>query len=274
MRVKLDIPIGPHTIRLTTEAIVSLSDKAGIDPRYTLALYSAVLGAVTGGIGWGLGAAMSGGLTAFGTSLAMASGEGRQITRKVAKEFFVDVVGMSPRSAYTAASITVSTAIAAGIQMLGSAANSMRKSMIAQSKLDPRNSSGTSAGHRGDGFKLGGGRYNPADPNAPPSPLGGTQGKQGSLFGLPYKPGSFQDALVEAYAGPHDYLNRWFGYDAAGNIQQSTSALENGFRGTMNAANVVVATPFAAAGSFPDGTTLSIGATGLVVDHGKFIEER
>ena len=97
------------------------------------------------------------------------------------------------------------------------------------------------------------------------------------MFGIPYKPGSWQDGLIEAYAGPHDYLNSLFARDynaATGNIRQGLSAFERGVAGTMNAADVVIATPFAAAGSLPDGTTLSIGASGLVVDHGKFIEER
>lgn len=63
-----------ETIPQTTKAIASLSEKAGIDPRYPLALYSATLGAFTGGIGWGAGAALSGAVTSFATSLAMDSG--------------------------------------------------------------------------------------------------------------------------------------------------------------------------------------------------------
>ena len=119
-----------ETIPLTTQAIVSLSNAAGVDPKYSLAAYSAVLGAVTGGIGWGLGAAISGGLTSFGTSLAMDTGEGRQLTRKVAKEFFMDVVGMSPQAAYTAASITVSTGIAIAISSIGNATRNLYKQFV------------------------------------------------------------------------------------------------------------------------------------------------
>ena len=104
-------------IPLTTGAIIHLSERAGIDPRYPLAAYSAVVGAFTGGIGWGMGAAISGAATSFGTSLAMDTGTGRQITRKVAKEFFMDVVGMSPQAAYTAASIVVSTGVSIGISL-------------------------------------------------------------------------------------------------------------------------------------------------------------
>ena len=111
-----------ETVPATTNAIVKLSDKAGVDPRYPLALYSAVTGAFTGGIGWGVGAAISGALTSGATSLAMDTGTGRHITQKVAKEFFMDVVGMSPQAAYTAASITVSTGISAALQATSAAA--------------------------------------------------------------------------------------------------------------------------------------------------------
>ena len=72
---------------------------------------------------------------------------------------------------------------------------------------------------------------------------------------------------------PHDYLNSRWAYDASGNIRQGMSGLERGFGQALNATDVVVATPFAAAGSVPPETALSIGSTGLVVDHGKFIEE-
>ncbi|MCK5180633.1 MAG: RHS repeat-associated core domain-containing protein, partial [Candidatus Omnitrophica bacterium] len=50
------------------------------------------------------------------------------------------------------------------------AASLMRSKMVQQSRLDPRNSSGKSAGFKGDNFKLGGGRYDPVHPNGNPSP--------------------------------------------------------------------------------------------------------
>jgi RHS repeat-associated protein len=98
-------------IPATTKAIVKLSDKAGIDARYPLALYAGITAALSGGIGSGVSMAIYQGSLAYGSSLALASGEGRQITQKVAKEFFMDVVGMSPRSAYAAANFTISTGI-------------------------------------------------------------------------------------------------------------------------------------------------------------------
>lgn len=119
-----------ETIPATTKAIVSLSEKAGVDPRYGLALYSAVTGAFTGGIGWGVGAVISGALTSGATSLAMDTGTGRHITQKVAKEFFMDVVGMSPQAAYTAASITVSTGVSIAISLGAQTAQAAYKKFV------------------------------------------------------------------------------------------------------------------------------------------------
>lgn len=140
-----------------------------------------------------------------------------------------------------------------GISALRSAALGMREKMVEQSMLDPENSRGSSVGFEGDGFKLGGGRYNPGLEAQVASPLGGLQGDQGQL-GVPftelavdYSRGSFADYLVEAYAGPHDWLNSGFWYDAAtGNIRQGISTAGIVFGEAMNLANVVVATPFVA----------------------------
>jgi RHS repeat-associated protein len=115
----------------------------------------------------------------------------------------------------------------------------MREAMIRQS-TGP-NAEGISAGFGGDRFKLGGCR-------APCrwSPLGGTQGGPGNFFGIAYAPGSFLDRLVETYAGPHDFLNSPVFYDKFGNAAGRWGSLE-----VINAANVVVATPFAAASVIP-----------------------
>lgn len=126
----------------------------------------------------------------------------------------------------------------------------MRRQMIAQSMLNADNASGISEGFGGDRFKLGGGRYNPA--GGGPSPLGGHQGGAGAMFGVPYQPGSWQDRIVEAYAGPHDYLNSGYWYAADGNIRVGMSAFERGVGEALNWANVVVATPIVAASVAPD----------------------
>ncbi|WP_425248196.1 FG-GAP-like repeat-containing protein [Desulfospira joergensenii] len=141
-------------------------------------------------------------------------------------------------------------ALSGGISLLAYSATTMRSKMIEQSKLDRRNASGISAGHKGDGFKLAGGRFNAKSPSAE-SYLGGRQGGPGSIFGRSYKPGSFADLLCEAYAGPHDYLNSPIWYNAMGNINTNMSSLSVALGEVMNWANVAVATPFVAADMMP-----------------------
>ena len=135
---------------------------------------------------------------------------------------------------------------------LKAAALAMRRAMIAQSSLDVRNLGASSAGFMGDGIKLGGGRYDPSATAAAPSPLGGHQGQPGLLFGRPYAPGSWQDLLVEAYAGPHDYLNSFYWYDNFGNIRPGISTAGRAFGTILDYANLAPSTPFAAASVVPD----------------------
>ena len=100
----------------------------------------------------------------------------------------------------------------------------------------------------GDGKKIGGGRYDPYGSNGP-SLLGGVQGGQGKIFGFNYPPGSVPDFIVEAWAGPHDYLNGWT-YDAVGDLRK-LSTMER-FVGTFtNALNVVIATPIVVPSAIP-----------------------
>jgi RHS repeat-associated protein len=129
------------------------------------------------------------------------------------------------------------------------AALEMREVMIAQSRLDPRNASGVSDGFRGDGFKLGGGRYDALRPFSE-SPLGGIQGGQGKIGPFAYRAGSFADHLVEAFAGPHDFLNSPLFYNGAGNIR-TMGGLQHPLLETLNYMNVVVAAPFVAASVTP-----------------------
>jgi len=149
-------------------------------------------------------------------------------------------------------------ATAAFITMFRATARDMRRTMVKQSNLDPRNASGKSVGFRGDGFKLAGNRFNPNNPNAKPSPLGGTQGGQGRL-GIPftdihmeYSSGSLLDRVHEAFAGPHDYLNNPFWYNQdTGNIRdvfakpwmKPVAAVGE----ALSLANVAVAAPLVAA---------------------------
>jgi len=69
-----------------------------------------------------------------------------------------------------------------------------------------------------------------------PSPLGGLQGGAGSIFGVPYAPGSFTDRLTESFAGPHDFLNAPHYYDLMGNNISGASEI-------WNAVNLVPAAP-------------------------------
>lgn len=140
--------------------------------------------------------------------------------------------------------------LAAGIESLSIAAVEMRKARIRQST--GLNATGKSAGFMGDGIKVAGGsckvgvdcRYQD------PSRLGGRQGGQGFLFGIPYSPGGFVDGFMETYAGPHDYLNSFFHYNPQGEAY-NYSGFAYGFGEALSALNVGVATPFAAASVVP-----------------------
>ena len=120
----------------------------------------------------------------------------------------------------------------------------LRAKMIAQSRLDPNDSSGISEGLDGDGFKLGGNRWNnnQGATNAP-SPLGGLQGGQGKFFGINYPPQGIINHVVESWAGPHDYLNSW-AYGADGTFRQ-LSRFEHFVGGFTNPLNVAIAAPVA-----------------------------
>ncbi|MBI3562945.1 MAG: hypothetical protein HY080_14640, partial [Gammaproteobacteria bacterium] len=142
------------------------------------------------------------------------------------------------------------SAIVTGLEI---AALKMREIMVSQSKIDDLNATGKSVGFRSDGFKLAGGRFNianleswlPCDPNTG-SPLGGWQGGEGRFFGISYQSGSVLDYVVEAFAGPHDYLNSGYWYDSFGDIKQMSNTARY-FGEALNAVNVLVATPFVAA---------------------------
>ena len=164
------------------------------------------------------------------------------------------------------------------LSILSQSAIKMREKMIAQSRkysyidfetgerIYP-NLSGDSVGFRGDGVKLGGGRFNryvdgrllnPIDAlrRQRESLLGGIQGQEGAIgwpkngLGYQYSSGSVTDYIVEAYAGPHDYLNSPFFYNSMGNIRNMPVWLSTPLE-TVNLLNVVVATPFVLASITP-----------------------
>ena len=132
------------------------------------------------------------------------------------------------------------------------AAGRMRQAMVAQSLLNPANATGQSAGLWGDGFKLGGSRHDAL--SGTPALAGGHQGGEGRLFGVAYAPDSLWDRIVEAYAGPHDYFNSFYWYDAQGNIDARLSPLQRRFGAVVDVAALATATPFAAAALLPGQT--------------------
>jgi filamentous hemagglutinin len=81
-------------------------------------------------------------------------------------------------------------------------------------------------------------------------PTGGIQGAKGTLFGVEYDEGSWQDRLIEAFSGTHDMIGGDLSglYDDQGNIKRGMSESErkiyvNGVTTTA----IFPSTPFAAA---------------------------
>ena len=132
---------------------------------------------------------------------------------------------------------------------------SMRAAMVDSSRLyvdrngAVPNLAGDSVGYMDDGYKVGGARlveiaddvFKKCD-----SPLGGCQGGGGRIFGMQYSAGSWQDRLVEAYAGPHDALNSSYWYNSLGN-GINHQGLASVFGEVLNGLNVIPASAFAGA---------------------------
>ncbi len=80
-------------------------------------------------------------------------------------------------------------------------------------------------------------------------PTGGVQGMKGTLFGIPYRAGSWQDQLIEAYAGTHDYIGgKLTGlYDEKGNIRQGMTPKQRDSADRVSAIAILPSTPFAMA---------------------------
>jgi filamentous hemagglutinin len=80
------------------------------------------------------------------------------------------------------------------------------------------------------------------------APFGGLQGGDRTLFSQTYEKGSWQDKLIEAFAGPHDLMGGKLSglYDAQGNIKQGMSSSEIKAYDKWSAAALLPAAPFAA----------------------------
>lgn len=203
-------------------------------------------GAVGGGVFAGLGPIAQGAFRGLATGgIGPMTSGGLYAAENFTTAFLAGAGGGAAAAGVTGSDVgsaaLMGGAIAGGFSLGRDAALLMRAKMVGQSRLDPRNASGKSVGFDGDGFKLGGGRYDPVHPNGNPSPLGGKQGDVGQILGMPYKAGSPWDRVVEAYAGPHDYLNSW-GYDMFGNLRNQTT-FESFLGVTLNPLNVIIATP-------------------------------
>jgi len=76
---------------------------------------------------------------------------------------------------------------------------------------------------------------------------GGIQGMPGTLFGIPYDAGSWQDNLIEAYSGSHDFIGGYMSglYDEQGNATRGLTGSERTIYNTWAAIAIPIATPFA-----------------------------
>ena len=83
---------------------------------------------------------------------------------------------------------------------------------------------------------------------------GGIQGAKGTLFGIPYAPGSWQDKLIEAFSGTHDMIGGKLSglYDQPGNIKRGMTADERAtYDKFISTSAIVPSIPFAAAELVP-----------------------
>jgi filamentous hemagglutinin len=82
---------------------------------------------------------------------------------------------------------------------------------------------------------------------------GGIQGRQGTLFSIPYAAGSWVDKLIEAFGGSHDFIGGQLPglYDGQGNIRQGMTKTESKGYDIWSAVAIVPSAPFAMAELLP-----------------------
>ena len=82
---------------------------------------------------------------------------------------------------------------------------------------------------------------------------GGIQGEKGTLFGVPYEAGSWQDKLIESFAGPHDMIGGKLSglYDGQGNAERGRSSITKNAQEVWSGIAILPSTPFAAAQGLP-----------------------
>ncbi len=84
-------------------------------------------------------------------------------------------------------------------------------------------------------------------------PTGGIQGMKGTLFGVPYTPGSWQDKLIEAFSGTHDMIGGKVSglYDEQGNATRGRGKVTGILHERWSEVAIPIAAPFAAAEALP-----------------------
>jgi filamentous hemagglutinin len=82
---------------------------------------------------------------------------------------------------------------------------------------------------------------------------GGIQGMKGTLFGVPYAKGSWQDKLIEAFGGTHDIIGGQATglYDGKGNIRRGMTKTESTGYDILSGIAIVPSAPFAMAELLP-----------------------
>jgi RHS repeat-associated protein len=121
-RLRPSPPVSPGGQRTIQGEINTASawtvDTLGIDAVYASAAIAAAPHLMMGNI--------TTAAIVFGAAVAAHelrdTGEGRQLTRRIAQEFFDDVVGMSPRAAYVASAVVIETAAALTLETVGAVA--------------------------------------------------------------------------------------------------------------------------------------------------------
>ena len=90
---------------------------------------------------------------------------------------------------------------------------------------------------------------------------GGIPGEKGTLFGVPYAAGSWQDKLIESFAGTHDYIGgKGSGlYDAQGNAARGRSEMTTTLQNRWSELAILPSAPFAAAEAFSPEVWKAIG---------------
>lgn len=84
-------------------------------------------------------------------------------------------------------------------------------------------------------------------------PTGGIQGMKGTLFGIPYTPGSWPDKLIEAFSGTHDLIGGKISglYDEQGNATRGRSTTQVLINDRWAEVAIPLAAPFAMAEVMP-----------------------